>query len=374
MNILFVNRKDWRENIGGDSVQMIKVKKYIEGKANVSIETHPRKVRKTISDYDLIHIFNTQRISETLYFCQIANDSNKPLVLSPIYYDLSIVEENISNNLYAFLKSLLKDRIYFLKDLLRVWKRVSYSNFLYLSFLYDFKSMYKKVINLVDVIIPNSFAEKHFLQESFNIEDEKLKVIPNGVDGELLKINYGAMDFIKDFRIPFEKFILCVARIDERKNILNLLNAMIGLDIPLVLIGRYSPLHKHYYNRCRKIIESGKNIIHINESLPQDKLVGAYKACHAHVLPSWVETPGLVNLEAGLFGANLVLSRCPPVEEYFGDRAIYFSPDNVDELRQAIKKAWELPRDAFGLSEYIKKNYLWEKIADQYLKVYTEIL
>ena len=49
------------------------------------------------------------------------------------------------------------------------------------------------------------------------------------------------------------------------------------------------------------------------------------------------ETPGLSNLEAAMMGCNLILPDIAPVKEYFGDDAIYISPEELDArfLRRA---------------------------------------
>jgi len=375
MKVLFINRRDWKENIGGDSIQMLAIKKHLEKNGiEVDVEVHPKVVKEKVSNYDLVHIFNTQRISETLYFSKIAKQHKKPVILSPIFYDFSVLEKQRLNPFYKVLNNLLKDRVHLIKDVLRALKGVSYFQFLSLSFIHSFNSMYKQVVRLADILLPNSYAELEFIKNKYNVEERKLKVIHNGVDNELLEIEYSAEDFVKEYKIPFDKFILCVARIDERKNILNLLKAITDIDIPLVLIGKFSPLHREYYLKCKKLIDSNKNVIHIHATLPQEKLVGAYKACHAHVLPSWIETPGLVNLEAGLFGANLILGKCPPVEEYFADKAIYLLPNDIKSIREAVIKAWYLPRNVYKVDAYIRAKFLWRNLIKDYLKTYEEVL
>ena len=50
---------------------------------------------------------------------------------------------------------------------------------------------------------------------------------------------------------------------------------------------------------------SGKRL-QIIDHLPQNLLASAYAAAAVHVLPSWMETCGLVSLEVALAGAPLV--------------------------------------------------------------------
>ena len=73
-------------------------------------------------------------------------------------------------------------------------------------------------------------------------------------------------------------------------------------DLPIVLIGS-SKHWPSYADLCKKI--SGERL-RIIDHLPQNLLASAYAAAAVHVLPSWMETCGLVSLEAALAGAPLV--------------------------------------------------------------------
>lgn len=374
LNILYITRKDWLQNWGGDSVQMLYIKKYLEkiGNLKISIETNPLILKKCIKDFDIVHIFNIQRLSEAIYYVHLAKDNEKKLIISPIFGDLSRATSK------SIFKILNENFIYLAKDLARVMHGVSYSK----TFLFHlrkylfatFKTKIKNILSLSEVVIPNSIAEANYLKRVFQISDEKIKVIKNGVDPDILKIEYTESNFKRDFGIPFnDNFVLSVSRFVFRKNVLNLLRAVEGTNIKLVLIAQKSPINEFYYQKCNEIIKASKNIYHINSKLNIDKLVGAYKACHTHALVSYLETPGLVNLEASLFGVNLVLGDCEPVKEYFGNYALYCDPDDIEDIRAKIIMSLDREKN-YSLSEYVRENLSWEKIALKYYEVYKKII
>ena len=51
----------------------------------------------------------------------------------------------------------------------------------------------------------------------------------------------------------------------------------------------------------------GPNVILLGE-VPHDDLAKYYASCKVHALVSWMETTGLSSLEAGVMGANIVIT------------------------------------------------------------------
>lgn len=373
LKVLFINRKDYLENLGGDTIQMLSIINNLKDQIISDIQTDPSVIKKIIKNYDIIHIFNIQRLSETAYFVKLAKSYNKKIVISPIYADFSSLEEKGRSSYYKFIKNLLPKNLFNLaKDVNRVLKGLTYSTFLKEN-IYNFDKLFKNTLNACDCILPNSIAEKDYLK-SFVNDESKITVIRNGVDENLLTNSMDALEFKQKYKVHFDKFVLCVARIDERKNILNLLKAAYNdNDIKIVLIGKVYPTHKEYYKKCLKYMKPDK-VIHINATLPQNEICGAYKCAHTHALVSWLETPGLASLEAGLFGANLVIGKCSSTKEYFENYAYFCESGDLSSIYTAIKQSLNDKRNYFRADEFIKKNYLWKKIAQEYFQIYSNLL
>jgi glycosyltransferase involved in cell wall biosynthesis len=86
-----------------------------------------------------------------------------------------------------------------------------------------------------------------------------------------------------------------------------------------------------------------------------------------------METTGLSSLEAGVMGANLVITEKGDTREYFGDLARYCSPDSIDSIRAAVTSAFNAPRSDL-LRERILEKYTWSAAAEATLAGYYHAL
>jgi len=163
--------------------------------------------------------------------------------------------------------------------------------------------------------------------------------------------------------------ILCVGRIHPRKNQLNLIKALKGTNLPLNFVGDINDYN--YYRKCLKAA-SGENISFLGKKKIYD-LIKLYQLAKVHVLPSWYDTPGLVNLEAGLSGCNLVTTERGSAREYLNNYALYCEPDNLNDIRNKVITAYYRKRNN-ALQNIILNRYSWAQIAEQTLKIYSEFL
>ncbi len=213
-------------------------------------------------------------------------------------------------------------------------------------------------------MLPNAIAELDMLINDFEISPNRAYIIPNGADS-LFEHSDGA-EFKRKYGL--QDFVLCVGRIEPNKNQLMLIRAMKGSGLPLVLIGKCGD--KEYLKRC---LNESKSEVKFLEAMPHSDLRSAYGAAKVHALPSWRETPGLVSLEAGLAGCNVVVTNRGSTEEYFRDLAFYCEPDDVSSIRSAVIRAFNAPRTR-DLADHIFKNYTWEKAAEKTLDAYKSII
>ena len=96
-----------------------------------------------------------------------------------------------------------------------------------------------------------------------------------------------------------------------------------------------------------------------------------------HVLPSWMETCGLVTLEAALSGTPVVGSTFGHELEYLGKDAWYGDPADPNSIRIAVQKAWD--EGAYGerscnLKRRILEKFNWEQTVDSTENLYKRIL
>ena len=137
-----------------------------------------------------------------------------------------------------------------------------------------------------------------------------------------------------------DQFVLQAGRIEPSKNQAMLCWALKNTSLPIVLIGgrQHWP---SYAELCKAISGDRLTII---DHLPQELLASAYAAAAVHTLPSWMETCGLVSLEAALCGTPLVGSLFGHELEYLEGDAWTCDPGDPDSIRQAVEAAWSAGR------------------------------
>ncbi len=302
--------------------------------------------KQKISDFDLLHNFNIHR--DTFSTIKKAFDAKVPVVVSTIYWP-------------SLKYSLLWNKGIVKKSKALTAELINKIDFLGLSSV-------KKMLNKADLLLPNSQAEKEIISKYFGIKSEKIIPIANGAD-ERFK-DSDSKEFEQKFGL--KNFILCVGRIEERKNVLSLVHAMKDSKEKLVIIGNAKEGSEKYAKKCRE--EAGKNTVFLG-AIPHESslLASAYAACKVFALPSWYETPGLAALEAGLAGANIVITQEGCTKEYFDEFASYVNPANVKHIREKIFFELEKPKNQ-KLQQHILKNFLWKNTGIQTLEAYNNIL
>ncbi|HCM42961.1 MAG TPA: hypothetical protein DIS66_06600 [Candidatus Omnitrophica bacterium] len=166
--------------------------------------------------------------------------------------------------------------------------------------------------------------------------------------------------------------VLCVGRIEPRKNQLNMVRALRDTDIPFAVVGDPVPQYQDYYDLCRR--EATPNI-HFLGGFPNESglLKSAYAACKVFLLASWLETPGLAALEAGLAGGQVVVTSEGATREYFANYALYTDPASPREIFSRVKTSLSMPVSS-DLRQHLLTNFTWRHVAEKTLSAYRSII
>ena len=218
-------------------------------------------------------------------------------------------------------------------------------------------------------VLPNSAAEQDLVVGGLGIERSRTTVVPNGVDERFYTAD--PAPFVEKYRV--KDFILNVGHTGVvRKNVLALIRALATIDHPAVIIGRF--VAGDYGDACRREAAKNKRILLIDGlDNSSDLLASAYAACDTFVLPSLFETPGIAALEAGLAGAKVLITPHGGTREYFGALAGYVDPGSVDSIRTGIIETLGRGKGT-ELREHIRKNFLWQHVAERTATAYGEVL
>lgn len=175
-------------------------------------------------------------------------------------------------------------------------------------------------------------------------------------------------------------YLLYVGNAFPHKNIKRLIKAFEVIlrskpSIKLVLVGEIDNFYKSFYILCKEL-KIEKNVVFTGKVLDEE-LKWLYQNASIYVFPSFLEGFGLPGLEAMENGLPVVSSDSSCLTEIYGDAALYFNPQNIEEI---VKAVLELLDNKELREKLIKKGYKrvkkfsWRKCAQETLEIYRSVL
>jgi len=239
----------------------------------------------------------------------------------------------------------------------------------------------KRSLDTADAVIAISEKTREDLITAFRVKPEQITAIPIGI-GDAFRNDYDHNYLIKvraQLALP-ERYILHVGVVEVKKNIGLLLQAAApliknGLVDGVVLAGR-DGLGADEIRRLAKELGLA-NQAHFLGFVPQELLPGVYIMAKVVVFPSLYEGFGLPVLEAMACGTPVITSNISSLPEVAGDAALLVSPNNPEELRQALERV--LKDEGLCAALRVKglkrvREFTWEKIAAKHIEVYRRVL
>lgn len=363
MKVLFQSRTNLFEAPGGDMVQMLKTKEFLEKKGvqvDISLEFEP-----DLSDYDLVHLFNLMEPQDIYRQMINAKKQNKKIALSTIYGLYTEFERKARGGLFQKVANVLSAyQIGFVKVIIKHFFEKRFHKGVYKMLYKGYYGLMKEIVDNTDVFLPNSDSEMRRVAGEFKLKNYKYVSVPNAIDKSVFSDSNNS-DSNK--YLDYQDCILCAARIEGRKSTLNLVRAVKNTNYKLVLVGKESQNQKKYVEQVHQ--EAGDNVFFLGV-VPHNDLKDLYKVAKVHALISWMETPGLSTLEAAVMDCNVVVTPKGDTYDYFEDYAYYCKPDDINSIKTAIDQAYKNPVNA-KLKQKILENYTWEKTAEETLKGYA---
>jgi glycosyltransferase involved in cell wall biosynthesis len=148
-------------------------------------------------------------------------------------------------------------------------------------------------------------------------------------------------------------YVLYLGVIQGRKNLLKLMDAYdkwrdASPDLQLVLAGKRGWNCEQIYSRAAKYKPSE---ICLTGPIKQEHLRVVYQLAECYVLPSLYEGFGIPVLEAMACGTPAILSVAGALPEVGGDAALYFDPENSDEIAENVMRLRRSPQLRNQLSQ-----------------------
>jgi glycosyltransferase involved in cell wall biosynthesis len=296
-------------------------------------------------------------------------------------YDIVILEYPFFGAMRAVYSAKKK---YGFKLILNYHMDTVASGFKGVVFEYVKKYFLPKIVNIADIVLASSadYAKHSALGKYWEDNNEKFKVLPNGIDMSKFKVSNPDEELRKNFNIsPSEKIILFVGGLDKAhyfKGVEFLIRSVKHISssraFKVVIAGR-GELQKQYRELSEQI--GVKNRVMFTGGVSDDYLVKLYQMSYVTVLPSidQSEAFGIVLVESMASGAPVIASNLPGVRSVFEDGISGLVSRVGDEKDLAEKISFLLNNSEKHKQmsdegiKLVKEKYDWNKIGDKLVDI-----
>jgi len=231
-----------------------------------------------------------------------------------------------------------------------------------------------------DRLIAVSQASARFCR-SLGCPEKRITVVPNGVDLSCFNGEVDAFAMRKELGIGDEPLVVTALRLVRRKSPELLVSAFTRVlevvpDAKLAVAGS----GRQRENLSRQVNSMNiANSVFMVGGLAKEKVAQLMAAADVFVLPSKMESFGLVLLEASATGVPIVCSNAGGVPEVFQDgfNALLYPPGDDIAMAKAIVRLIqdrELAKTISANAVATSRRFTWEIAAKRTLRVYEEVL
>ncbi|MGI5826806.1 MAG: glycosyltransferase family 4 protein [Patescibacteria group bacterium] len=216
-------------------------------------------------------------------------------------------------------------------------------------------------------------AVKNDLRREYGLDSQKVRVTYEGFDSNI-KNSSNTTAILEKYKIK-KPYLLYVGSVYPHKNIAKLIQAIKILNHNLVVVCARSV----FWERLKeKVVQlKAENLVTLAGFVPDSELGALYHQAEAFVFPSLSEGFGLPGLEAMAQGVAVAASDIPVFKEVYKDAAVYFEPEDPEDIADKIKKLLSDKKLQEQLKEQgskLVKQYSWKKMAQETLQVYNSSL
>lgn len=196
----------------------------------------------------------------------------------------------------------------------------------------------RKMLERANLIFAVSEYTKYDIVRLFGIDEKKIVVTHEGVNNKLFNSHISEA-FLRNVRNIYNlpgDFILFLATVEPRKNLLNLIEAFEQLDLPthLVIAGKKGWKYEKIFERIKNSPKAKyiRYLGYVNE-VHKPALM---KLSRVFAFPSIYEGFGLPPLEAMAVGTPVLTSGVTSLPEVCGSAALLVNPHSSEEISRGL--------------------------------------
>lgn len=284
-----------------------------------------------------VKIFNKELRDIDIIKTNQLNGSFRAVVAKKLYRKKLVVRQGYQWSIFARNKKVAKWKLFFI-DLIEM---IAYKS--------------------ADAITVSSKIDIDYIIKKYKINPKKIYYVPNYINTELFK----------PMKIEKENRIYCVAKLEKQKNLENLIAAVRGLDINLLIIGNGS-----LNSQLRKNLPDNVKII---ERVPNEKLPEEINKSKLFILPSNFEGCPKALLEAMSCQVPVITTNVSGIKEIVKHKENGYLCETTEEsIREAIKDLLNNPslqlEIAGNARETILDNFSLDELLKREIEIYDKIL
>ncbi|MFC4767612.1 1,4-alpha-glucan branching protein domain-containing protein [Effusibacillus consociatus] len=230
------------------------------------------------------------------------------------------------------------------------------------------------------VIVCSTYMRQE-VETIFQLPGDKLEVIANGVDPELLKFGRSGKICKQPFAMENERIVLFVGRLVREKGVHTLLEAVPSIlsehpDVKFVIAGK-GPALQDLEQLAERLGVHGKVLF--TGFISDEERNRLLQAADVAVFPSLYEPFGIVALEAMAAGTPVVVSDVGGLADVVdhGRNGLKMYPGDVHSLSLQVRDLLSNPQRASELAETALHEigkYDWNRIAEQTIRIYGKVI
>lgn len=239
-----------------------------------------------------------------------------------------------------------------------------------------FERFVERTLPKLDAVIAPSYAVKRDLVRYCAASEERVSVIPHGVDEDFFEATPAQREVARQtYDLP-DRYVLFVGSVEPRKNLLRLLEAYEMLpealrrQNPLLLVGPPGWNNDEIQKRLAKARH-----VRVVGFVRRELLPAVYEGCSLFAFPSLYEGFGMPVLEAMAAGAPVMTSKRSALPEVLGKTGLLVHPKKPEEMAEAMRGVLEDSHAAALMGAQARqraRQFSWERCALDTKKFFEE--
>lgn len=357
MRVAMMNRENVWSAPGGDSRIMLQMQ---EAASLVGVEVYFPSSLEQAATADLIHFVNMTLPVPLKEVADFSHERTIPLLVTSLYEDWPQYL-NASHQAFGVYRAFMAGQLSLTGmasalDSLRVSQPTPQVNV-------------DSSIQRATLLLACAESEAQRLRIDYPHLDDRIQVVPFEVNVPL-PTEQRTNESLRN-ALGFDEFVLCIGRLETRKNQLAVLAALHDVDIPIVFAaGSYTP--QPVYSQAVRAWRR-KAPVKFVDRMPWHLMSALIRSASVHVLPSFYELPGLVHLECAAAGIPVVAADWGSIADYLPNSAFHTcNPLNLESIHSATLSALRTPLAPLAADS--AQSYTRERLAENLIRSYERAL